>query len=70
MATRSRRVARVVLDTNVVWSSLVFGGGTPGALRQAWQEGRCVPLVSEVTAAELIRANQAADTREGSAVDR
>ena len=55
MATRSRRAPRVVLDTNLVLSSLVFGGGTPGVLRQMWQEGRCVPLVSEATAAELIR---------------
>jgi putative PIN family toxin of toxin-antitoxin system len=55
MATRSRPVPRVVLDTNLVLSSLVFGGGTPGTLRRAWQEGRCVPLLSEVTAAELIR---------------
>ena len=46
---------RVVIDTNLVLSALVFGGGTPAALRQAWQAGRCRHLVSKETAAELIR---------------
>ena len=55
MTTRSGKPPRVVLDTNLVLSALVFGGGTPAALRQAWQDGRCRPLVSKVTAAELIR---------------
>lgn len=39
----------VVIDTNLVLSALVFGGGAPATLRRAW------PLVSKVTAAELIR---------------
>lgn len=55
MATRSRSAPRAVLDTNIVLSSLVFGGGTPGSLRRAWQDGRFLPLVSEITAAELVR---------------
>jgi putative PIN family toxin of toxin-antitoxin system len=46
---------RVVLDTNLVLSALVFGRGRVAALRHAWQSGRCVPLVSRVTAAELLR---------------
>ena len=46
---------RVVLDTNVVLSALVFSRGAAVALRQAWQAGRCVPLVSTVTARELMR---------------
>lgn len=46
---------RVVLDTNVVLSALVFGGGTSAALRLAWQRGDCVPLVSTATAQELMR---------------
>ena len=46
---------RVVLDTNVVLSALVFGGGTSARLRQAWQGGHCLPLVSTATAQELIR---------------
>ncbi|QTQ33834.1 putative toxin-antitoxin system toxin component, PIN family [Aromatoleum bremense] len=48
-------VPRAVLDTNVVLSALVFGGGVPGALRRAWQSGDFLPLVSRVTAAELVR---------------
>ena len=45
----------VVLDTNLLLSALVFSGGRLAALRTAWQAGRCVPLVSQATAAELIR---------------
>lgn len=45
----------VVIDTNLVLSALVFGGGRLSALRTAWQSGRCVPLVSTSTAAELLR---------------
>jgi putative PIN family toxin of toxin-antitoxin system len=45
-----------VLDTNLVLSALVFGGGAPEALRHAWQQGHCQPLVSSHTAAELLRA--------------
>ena len=53
---RSRsRVPSVVLDTNLLLSALVFSGGRLAALRTAWQAGRCVPLVSQATAAELIR---------------
>jgi putative PIN family toxin of toxin-antitoxin system len=46
---------RLVIDTNVVLSALVFPGGRPGTLRHAWQEENCRPLVSQPTAAELIR---------------
>ena len=45
----------VVLDTNIVLSALVFAGGRLSRLRAAWQAGRCVPLVSQATASELIR---------------
>jgi uncharacterized protein len=45
----------VVIDTNLVLSALVFGGGRLSALRTAWQSGQCVPLVSTATAAELMR---------------
>ena len=45
----------VVLDTNVVLSALVFGGGKAGQLRRAWQQGAFIPLVSTATAEELIR---------------
>ncbi len=62
MTTRSRHgqpaqlgPPRVVLDTNVVLSALVFAGSTTAPLRSAWQAERCVPLVSTVTAQELVR---------------
>lgn len=45
----------VVLDTNVVLSALLFGGGLPGRVRLGWQAGRFVPLASTATAAELVR---------------
>lgn len=46
---------RVVLDTNVVLSALVFTHGATARLRQAWQQGHCLPLVSTATAQELVR---------------
>ena len=49
------RVPRVVFDTNVVLSALVFTHGRAVALREAWQAGRCEPQVSKATAGELIR---------------
>ena len=45
----------VVLDTNVVLSALVFGGGTAGRLRGLWPQGVLVPLASTATAQELVR---------------
>jgi len=54
--TAVRPVARVVMDTNVVLSALVFVHGRLTPLRQAWQQDRCRPLVSTTTAAELMRA--------------
>lgn len=46
---------RVVLDTNVVLSSLLFGGGSAGRVRHAWQQGAILPLASTATAQELVR---------------
>lgn len=46
---------RVVLDTNIVLSALVFAQGRLAPLREAWQQARCQPLISSATAAELIR---------------
>jgi len=45
---------RVVIDTNILISALVFGGKI-ARLRFAWQEGCFTPLVSKVTTTELIR---------------
>jgi len=46
---------RVVLDTNVVLSALVFGGQAAGALRRGWQQGVFTPLASTATVQELMR---------------
>lgn len=53
--TLSVRLPRVVLDTNLVLSALIFGGGVPGAVRRAWQQSRFQPLISTQTTAELLR---------------
>ena len=52
---RSQRILRVVIDTNLVLSALVFAEGRLTPLRYAWQGNHCQPLVSSVTAAELLR---------------
>jgi putative PIN family toxin of toxin-antitoxin system len=49
------RPPRVVLDTNVALSALVFGKGVTAQLRAAWQAGRCLPLVSTASVTELVR---------------
>ncbi len=46
---------RVVLDTNVAVSALLFADGRLSWLRTAWQSGRFRPLVSKPVAEELIR---------------
>ena len=46
---------RAVLDTNVVLSALVFGGGAVGQVRRAWQQGAILPLASTATVQELVR---------------
>ena len=56
MTRISSQAPRVVLDTNVVLSALVFRSGVAGALRRAWQEKMCHPLVSAATTKELLRA--------------
>ena len=45
---------RVVIDTNILISALVFGGKI-SRLRFAWQSCSFTPLVSKVTTTELIR---------------
>ncbi|HEY0233412.1 MAG TPA: putative toxin-antitoxin system toxin component, PIN family [Dokdonella sp.] len=46
---------RVVLDTNVVVSALVFRSGATARVRQLWQCGACVPLICTATVQELVR---------------
>jgi len=47
---------RVVLDTNVVLSALLFPSGRLAWLREAWQVGRVVPVICRETTAELLSA--------------
>lgn len=53
--TGNAPLQRVVLDTNIVLSALVFGGGNSARVRRAWQAGAFTPLVSTATAQELVR---------------
>ena len=46
---------RVVLDSNVLLSALVFAGGTLGRFRSLWTSGRILPCASKETVQELIR---------------
>ena len=46
---------RIVLDTNVLVSALLFGGRSLAWLVEAWKVGRTVPLASAQTAMELFR---------------
>ena len=47
---------RVVLDTNVAISALVFERGSLSWMRSRWQQGAFTPLVDSECAAELLRA--------------
>lgn len=46
---------RIVLDTNLVLSALVFGGGMGAVLRDGWHSQRFIPLASRETTSEIIR---------------
>lgn len=46
---------RIVCDTNVVVSALLFRRGRLSWLREAWRAGRVVPLASAATVEELLR---------------
>lgn len=48
-------VPRVVLDTNVVVSALLFVRGATARIRHAWQAGLLLPLASTATVQELMR---------------
>lgn len=47
---------RVVLDTNVVLSALLFSTGRLAGFRRAWQQGQILPLLSTTVVEELIAA--------------
>jgi len=53
LRTSPGRPPRVVIDTAVVVSALVFGGGASAALRHAWQTGRCRPMLCRATLTDL-----------------
>ncbi len=57
-ATARERVKfkRVVFDTNVVLSALLFRSGSLAPLRRMWSSHACTPLVSAAMAEELLRA--------------
>ena len=48
-------ILRVVFDTTTVVSALLFPQGRLTWLRGHWREGRCVPLISHATTAEITR---------------
>lgn len=45
----------MVLDTNCIVSALVFSKQKMAWLRQSWQSGKIIPLVSKETANELLK---------------
>jgi uncharacterized protein len=49
------RLFRVVIDTNILVSALIFSSGRMGLFRQLWQDNQFQPLVSKPTVTELIR---------------
>nr|WP_226832839.1 putative toxin-antitoxin system toxin component, PIN family [Acidithiobacillus sulfurivorans] len=51
----STSLRRVVLDTNVVLSALLFPNGHLSIIREAWWAGRFNPLINQVTVSELLR---------------
>ena len=53
--TAANAPARLVIDTNVLVSALVFKDSRHLPLRQAWQAGRVIPLLSIKTYRELKR---------------
>jgi uncharacterized protein len=56
MVTKAElRPLRVVFDTNVIISSLLFRAGRVSWLVPLWRTGRLVPLVSKESVTELIR---------------
>jgi len=46
---------RVVLDTNIILSALLFKKGRLSWIRAAWQDRRITPVLCKHTAAELMR---------------
>ena len=53
MGEKKRKIRRVVLDTNVIVSALLFRGPA-SALVEIWKQGQLIPLVSAATLKETI----------------
>lgn len=50
-----KEINRVVFDTNIIISALVFRSNSLNFLHDYWLQKRIIPLVSKATAEELIR---------------
>jgi predicted nucleic acid-binding protein len=59
---------RVVLDTNILVSSLLVQQGHPAAIYRAWQEGNFTLLVCAEQLDELLATLQARDRRANQAL--
>ena len=46
---------KVVLDTNIILSALLFGHSQLSKLRQLWHQEKIIPLASKATISELMR---------------
>jgi putative PIN family toxin of toxin-antitoxin system len=51
----SREPLRVVFDTNIVLSAMLFRSGRLATLREHWHSGEVTPLASSATVAEFRR---------------
>jgi putative PIN family toxin of toxin-antitoxin system len=54
-AKNKRNAVRVVLDTNIVVSALLFARGRLAPIRLAWQSESFTALISTATTSELVR---------------
>jgi putative PIN family toxin of toxin-antitoxin system len=50
-----QKINKVVLDTNVLVSALLFKGVLPGKLIECWKQGQIIPLASRDIIDEFIR---------------
>ncbi len=53
-----KNVSRVVFDTNIIISALLFKNGSLSVLRERWTSSNIIPIVSTDTAKELVRVLQ------------
>lgn len=53
-----KNVSRIVFDTNIIISALLFKNGRLSVLREHWASSSIIPIVSTDTAKELVRVFQ------------